>query len=197
MALIQCPDCGGNVSSEAIACPNCARPMKVAAPTITKNEVIKQKKNSGGLLTFLIVIGAVAFIYHLENSSDDDSKSQTGRSSNSSQSSDAAAQQSIIKATPYGLYKTYNANEVATDNELKDHIIEISAPVMSIDKDFLDHAVLKFDTGDQFSALQATLSDDQTSAAATLHQGQVVTVHCTKAKRILQSPMLDNCSLVR
>ena len=28
MALIQCPECGVDVSSEAAACPNCGHPLK-------------------------------------------------------------------------------------------------------------------------------------------------------------------------
>ena len=31
MALIKCPDCGTDVSDQAVACPKCARPMKAAA----------------------------------------------------------------------------------------------------------------------------------------------------------------------
>jgi len=32
MPLIKCPDCGKDISSNAVACPECGRPMK-AVPT--------------------------------------------------------------------------------------------------------------------------------------------------------------------
>ena len=32
MALVRCPDCGRNISSEAPACPSCGRPMKSEEP---------------------------------------------------------------------------------------------------------------------------------------------------------------------
>lgn len=31
LALIKCPDCGKEVSDQAVACPNCGHPLKVAA----------------------------------------------------------------------------------------------------------------------------------------------------------------------
>lgn len=33
MPLIVCPDCGGNVSSEAPTCPHCGRPVKQVSAT--------------------------------------------------------------------------------------------------------------------------------------------------------------------
>ncbi len=32
MALVRCPDCGRDISSEAPACPSCGRPMKIEPP---------------------------------------------------------------------------------------------------------------------------------------------------------------------
>lgn len=34
MALTRCPDCGKEISSEALACPNCGRPMDSAVQNV-------------------------------------------------------------------------------------------------------------------------------------------------------------------
>ncbi|HUB89064.1 MAG TPA: hypothetical protein VMA74_04960 [Dyella sp.] len=145
-------------------------------------------------MVFLIVLGVVGILVYMGNSNQGDSSSSD--SANAPAQPASAPQESILKVSPAGLYRAYKANEVATDNQLQGHILELTAPVASIDKDFTDHAVLKFNTGEEFSELQAILNDDQKSAAANLSQGQIVTLHCESSKRIMDSPMLDNCSLV-
>jgi len=52
--LINCEDCNNQMSSEAMACPNCGKPNKLAK---SKNRDQVQK---GGCL--LVIIGAVACV---------------------------------------------------------------------------------------------------------------------------------------
>lgn len=40
MALVRCPDCGRNISSEAPACPSCGRPMKSEPPVTATPPVV-------------------------------------------------------------------------------------------------------------------------------------------------------------
>ena len=51
MALISCPDCGREMSSEAVACPNCGRPIGKGA---NKG---KDDRQSLGCLILLVVLG--------------------------------------------------------------------------------------------------------------------------------------------
>ena len=58
MNVIDCPDCGHNVSASAPTCPNCGSPIQ---------KKLAQKKASIGCLVLLapfIVIGAMVFIWH-------------------------------------------------------------------------------------------------------------------------------------
>lgn len=202
MALIVCPDCGNKVSSEAPACPNCGRPIKGTPPPIASPSIAPapapappKKKTSGCAMVFLVIVGVVGILMYLGSSHQGGSPSPDSTSAPAQAA--PAPQESILKVTPTGLYQAYKANEVATDNELHGHILELTAPVASIDKDFTDSAVLKFNTGDEFGELQATLKDDQKPAAANLRQGQKVTLHCESSKRIMNSPMLNDCMIVQ
>src|SRR5512146_1335411 len=47
MALIQCPDCGRQVSSEAAACPGCGYPI---AERVRSGEISPAPAQPGGLL---------------------------------------------------------------------------------------------------------------------------------------------------
>jgi hypothetical protein len=69
MALIKCPDCGSDVSTEAPACPKCGRPI---APV---------KKSSKGIPTgwgLLIIAAATIWIVAAMTSGNSDSGGRTG-----------------------------------------------------------------------------------------------------------------------
>lgn len=69
MALVKCPDCGRDVSSEAPACPGCGRPMKSEAPPIAAPPPVASpvapppKKMSGFKKGCLYVGGAVVALF--------------------------------------------------------------------------------------------------------------------------------------
>jgi hypothetical protein len=50
MALIECPDCGGYVSSAASACPYCGRPLKKVKPPVSRPAGIVLQLIAAGLL---------------------------------------------------------------------------------------------------------------------------------------------------
>ena len=47
MAMINCPDCGNEVSEAATSCPKCGHPIK------------KEEKGMGGCGLFMIIVGAI------------------------------------------------------------------------------------------------------------------------------------------
>ena len=76
MSLIYCPECGHEISANAVACPNCGRPIQpvAPAPVVEKNVVVRQPREGGfpswafvpiGLLALLLVI--VAFMAFRQN----------------------------------------------------------------------------------------------------------------------------------
>ena len=189
MALIDCPDCGKNVSDSAPACPNCGRPIaKASAPPPPQPVYVAAPKKKGvpGAIVLLVFIALAFWIYNMAH------QDEAGSTSGSAQADPPAAP---IAMTPRELYLAYDANEVAADQSWAGHPIQITAPIQAIDKDFTNDVVLKFSTGDDFGDLQATLSKGQEGRAASLQRGQVVTVVCTKMHRIIKSPMGSNCTL--
>jgi TM2 domain-containing membrane protein YozV len=65
MPLIQCPDCGREVSTEALACPGCGRPLKPpAGPTPPVVPVVVQAVRNRGLF---IVLGLFLGCFGIHN----------------------------------------------------------------------------------------------------------------------------------
>jgi uncharacterized protein len=98
--------------------------------------------------------------------------------------------------TPDQLYQQYSANEVATDQAIAGRVVQVTAPVKSIDKDLFDSAVLHFATANEFTDMGAKLDDSQKPRAATLSQGQIVTVQCKTMRRMVGSPMGSDCAFI-
>lgn len=202
MALINCPDCGTEVSDAAAACPKCARPIAPAA--IQAPSLPAQKKGVGAGFALLVFLALGGWIYYQANTPSESTSTGASQassegevaSSGDAQSPQAPATQErpVFTTTPADLYRAYSTNEVATSQALAGKIIQFTAPVMSIDEDFTNSAVLAFSTGDEFSKLQATLKDSDKAAAAQLSPGQVVTVRCASFRRIMDSPMGDDCT---
>lgn len=68
MALIACPDCGRQVSDQALACPQCGRPLRsMPSPEGLRREArFLQSLTTGcGCLVLLFVFAAVGVIVFL------------------------------------------------------------------------------------------------------------------------------------
>ena len=66
MALIKCPDCGRDVSSEAAACLGCGRPVKpptpaYQSPSHSQPENAKSTKSRGTFIILGLVFGCLGF----------------------------------------------------------------------------------------------------------------------------------------
>lgn len=201
MALIQCPDCGSNVSSEAAACPNCARPIKAASIAAASPPIAQKtsKPPKKGLSVGQVIVGlfmGIVVIGWLASQSDKAPSQSPQQSAAYSNPVGHAADLPVFQTTPAQLYKLYEANEVAADNQLAGHTIQMTGQVKEIRKDITDSAVLVFDTGVMFSDAQAELEDSQKARASSLRAGQKVTVECGKAMRVMSSPMLRKCTII-
>ncbi len=118
------------------------------------------------------------------------------KGSNSSYSSDteaAAPQKEIYNTTARQLFKEYEENEVATDEQLKGKLIAVRGIVQSIDKDFTNSIIIKFRTENEFMPARMEMQDSEKSTAAALKKGEQVTVICEKMSRIVGSPSGRNC----
>lgn len=78
MSLIYCPECGHDVSTNAIACPNCGRPLKVEPPVprvvVTDNPVRERAVPTWAIATLGIVgVLVLFFIFFLVSRNDDSS----------------------------------------------------------------------------------------------------------------------------
>jgi hypothetical protein len=96
-----------------------------------------------------------------------------------------------LDVTAAELFEAYEANEVAADARFKDKTLEVTGLVEGIDKDFLDNAVVKLRTKNQFMSVMAY--GVPMGVAGALVKGQSVTFTCRGAGRTIGSPVVRGC----
>ena len=64
MALVQCPDCGQDVSTTAASCPRCGRPNSVGPETCSHPTLRRQDKDLSGrdVVTYLVFVVVVTWL---------------------------------------------------------------------------------------------------------------------------------------
>jgi uncharacterized membrane protein YvbJ len=72
MALIDCPECGKRVSSQAAACPDCGCPLTQNHPVQTIEKTAKKYKATTALGAGLIILGLVISFATCSQATDSD-----------------------------------------------------------------------------------------------------------------------------
>lgn len=159
MAMKQCPECGGDVSSSAASCPKCGKTLKMSTPK-------KLGMGCGLLFLFFLAIGIIG------------GKSATSDAGAGGTPSGPAAEVPAIEVTANDLIGAYGTNEVSADGQYKDKAVLVTGIVDKIGKDMLDAAYVTVGTGKHFEIpiVQCTFARSNTAAAAQLQPGQSIRV---------------------
>ena len=99
----------------------------------------------------------------------------------------------VFKITSTELFNAYEANEVATDENLKGKLIEVSGTVDSIDKDAFDNIVIHLRTPNQFMSTSLQVDESEKGKAIALNKGTKVSIRCDKMMRVMGSPAGRDC----
>lgn len=96
------------------------------------------------------------------------------------------------------LISEYTNNEVAADQKYQNYNLEISGVVQSISKNlFNDPYIVIAPNTQTFNGIQCSFNQDQEGGLATLNTGQNITVEGIGNGYMLNSVMVNNCSIVQ
>ena len=176
MALVKCKQCGGEVASNAAACPKCGAPPP--------REAVSPKRILGALL--IIGLGSCCFFGVVP------ALLKGGGKASASSSAKAATEVPI--RTLLGEYKD---NEVRADSSYKDHLIQTTGVVGEVKRDALGSIYVTVGTGEQFEIpqVQCLFDEEHAKKAATLTQGKRVTVR-GRVDGLMMNVLVKDCEFV-
>jgi tRNA_anti-like len=175
MALTACKECGHEVSSGAKHCPHCG-----------KRQGMSRWAKLGIGLGCLWLLGTVV-------GGQRDRPRAAMASTAAPELATPAPQASILTMTATELWNAYEANEVATDQQLSGHALQVTGEVDGIHKDFMGKTFVAFESPNPLMSVQAGLRTSEAGLAARVVKGQTLVVTCESAQRIVGTPMLSGC----
>ena len=94
------------------------------------------------------------------------------------------------------MWESYDANEVAADNQFKGKRFVSWGIIESIDKDFTGAAVVHLASPHEFAPVPVYVTDKQTDAVAKLHKRDKLYVDCVCDGKVMLSPVLRDCQII-
>lgn len=178
MAIIKCHECGGQVSSQAAACPNCGAPPRMNDKTDHPQSRIVQY--GGG---FIAVVFAFAF------------SSTTGILDGVLNSSIWGRPGGPVHKVAFStLLSDYDSNVVAADGRYKGKSISTTANLVSIDTGLGGDLKLMLNNGPwSFKFADAYLLPSQRDAASRLKESSPVNLLCVVSGGPGGRPQLRRC----
>ncbi|WP_336979883.1 OB-fold protein [Altererythrobacter fulvus] len=157
-------------------------------------EAAQPKKKMGCLKIGLIIVGAFILLGIVGSMVGGDGSSTSGGSSSGDSAAPANAEPPT-EVTAQELFKAYEANEAAAQQQYGDRPLLVSGTIERIDLDFMDKPVVVLRTSNEFQSAQASLTEDSQPKAASLSKGQHVKLLCQDVSEVVGSPMLADCDI--
>ena len=146
----------------------------------------ENKQEIKGVLTTIIVIGFLVFVFSMIFSGGD--------------STSTAPQERIaeIKISAIQLHQEYDDNTVAADAKYEDKVLEISGVIESIGKDILNDAYVMLQ-GREYSSfgIQCMFSKSNEPELATLSKGESITLKGKVSGELIGSVIVRGCTIVK
>lgn len=141
MALMNCPECGKEVSDNAVNCVHCGSPLVLTnnpfAQKVSPARLRKNKKIGKILGIIIVALIFLAVILAIIGSNETGDKSPANELSveETTQTVSPSPEIEYIEITATELIEAYDENEVSADNNFKNQMLRITGTVSSIGKD--------------------------------------------------------------
>ncbi|HCO6890821.1 TPA: zinc-ribbon domain-containing protein [Escherichia coli] len=219
MALINCNECGKEISDKASSCPQCGSPVNASN--------VSNVRTLGFGLFLAIIVLPIIFVWFLLRKGHsttqrifgfayllvsmlivpsilDGGSSETEAINESSYTQSASEKNSdgrpqavdLNQFSAQEIADAYDKNTVAADQQFKGKWILISGLVDEINTDFTGDAYVTLSVENRFSSPQAKFVKDEMDRLAKLEKGQRIRAICIGNGDVIKTPMLEQCTFV-
>jgi hypothetical protein len=179
MALVRCKQCGGDVASNAAACPKCGAPQP-------------RDINIGKL--FGIAVAVLAAVIFIPWALAQRSERAAAAAATAAAQRAANAKQVEIRT----LISEYADNEVRADAAFKGKLIQTTGVVDDVKRDVLNTVYVIVGTGKRYEAraVQCFLDEDNAKTVSSLTKGSRVIIR-GRVKGLLMNVLVEDCEIVQ
>lgn len=100
-----------------------------------------------------------------------------------------------IDTTAVNIFRAYDRNELAADQEYRGRKIRVAGVVSSISSTYDNTAQVSLETENQFMSVKTSGDREFDAKAARLYKGQSIRMTCIGAGETMGMPVLVNCVL--
>jgi len=174
MALVRCKQCGGDVASNAVACPKCGAPPPRG---------IRLGRLFG--IALIVTFFFVAWVMAQVPDGDGAAPAAATRMPDSKQ---------VEIRT---LLSEYTDNEIRADATFKGKLIQTTGVVDDVKRDVLNTVYVVVGTGKRYEVrqVQCFLDEDNANTVASLTKGNRVTIR-GRVKGLMMNVLVEDCELV-
>lgn len=178
MALVKCRQCGGDVASNAAACPKCGAP---------------RPRGLNFRRLFRIAVVAFAALMFLSWALAQWRESAAGAAATAAAQRAANTKQVELRT----LLAEYTDNEVRADAAFKGKLIQTTGVVDDVKRDVLNTVYVVVGTGKRLEVrqVQCFLDEDNAKTAASLTKGSRVTIR-GRVQGLMMNVLVKDCEIV-
>lgn len=210
MALINCSECGAQVSDKAAACPQCGNPIGLAAARpIERSSGSRVVSGAASTYRWVTWVGIAVFLFVVvmyagrrdpetapATPARDAPQAQTpaqsekdGAAATSAKPEEPAVQ--VIDISAPQLYEDYAANEVLADSKYKGQWLRVTGTVVEIGKDFTDDPYVTLVGDNEYRNVRALFRKTMNDRLATLQKGERISLLCIGKGRLVGDAVID------
>lgn len=188
MPTFVCPDCSHTVSTSAVSCPHCGRPV------VSQQDKKNTHENTGIIKWLCFIIVGVAVLIGTNIPTKDKEVQGTGQISKQAR---LGLRENLEHVRAVQLVDDYKSNEVAADAQWKGRYIVVFGVISQITKSISGAPVIAIRGTNEFHNVRVTLDKREMQAAASLAQYRTIWVAGTVKGYSIGSVLVDNGIIVQ
>ena len=93
------------------------------------------------------------------------------------------------------LWMAYSRDAAGTDRSFRDRPVLVTGTIRSIDRDFGGRLLVRFNTGDAFETVNATMASRDNPTVIGTAKGRTLSLLCEGRGMLMGAPLLGGCSV--
>lgn len=183
----RCGKCGKLVSRAAYACRRCGKSQRIRPKTML---LLASIGLMAAMFTFAILS---AFGVSARSPVESSPVGAPGPSPAATPPAPRVAAGQTPELTAAELWSAYTRDPVAADRQYRQHAVQVTGTVRSIDRNFEGDMVVRLATPDPFDSVNATMATRNDPMLATLVKGRPVSLLCVGHGAMIGAPVLTGC----